>query len=446
MKKVFLVLFCMFILFSVSAQETNAENSEEYTEAENAEANKIKDSGFVFYGGVKTGILIKNSDFGGKLGDIALGEEHKYPMTFYFASFENNSRIGEAWLNAGYNWDVDKIGKFGFQMGFWAHGDVETVADVLHIGDYFLWGNFFSERLCFIGGKGGGSPISSGGWINTNWLSYTGLRLFWVDPIGISAGLIFPDPGAEGIKPVNYLSLLGAGISYKYKNWWISLQFINSPIYDDSESNYYGGLRRPAEQDPIGQAGNISFGTGIDNLYRGKGSLSIEALFTNLGEDENVGWGKNYTISPIASTFAFKTGIPLLKEKLLIEIKAKYILNQGDDAELTRAIYWGKLEIEPYISYTPFHFLSFSFAFNGAFYFDSYYLALEASPTNTYTFSPGQVPGYSPLLDYLSPYQLTFKPKVTLMIKGIDIDFGYKGIFSRDHVENIIFLDFRWMY
>jgi len=450
MNKIFLVFFIMFLLFPIYAQESDdwyadeqsASSASDAVDSETKQSEAKSEGSFFISGGVKTGLLVKNSDFGGALNSLASSEE----LTLHFASFENRARNGEAWLNTGYSGSIEGIGKFGLQMSMWAHGDLKTFNDTLHLGDHFLWANFIDDRLRFIGGQGGGAPISSGGWINADWLSYPGLRFFWVDPSGLSAGLIFPDPAETGIKPVNYLSLLGAGISFKHKNWHISAQFDNSPIYDDTESNYYGGLHRPDEQDPIGQAGNVAVGFGVENLYKGKGDLVIEAMINNLGEKEEEGRGE-YTISPVSTSFALKTGCPFT-DSIYAEIKGKYTIRQGDDPDFDnalQAIYWGKLEFEPYISFQPLNHLVFQIAVYGAIYFNSYYLALDASPTTT-QFKAGQVPGYSPLKDYLSPYEIIAKPKVSLKLPGIDIDFGYYGTFSRDHVDNIIYIDFRWMF
>lgn len=403
------------------------------------------EKGLSVSGGVKTGLLIRNRDFGGELGNLATSPDQKYPMTLHFASYENNARNGVGWLNFGYSWQADNVGNFGAQLGLWANGNINSFNDLLHLGDHFVWASFFEDRFRFIGGQGGGTPINSGGWINADWLGYTGLRLFWVDPSGISAGIIFPDPGDGGIKPVNYLSLLGAGIQYKYNDIvWASLLFDNSPIYDDSESNYYGGLHRPAEQDPIALAGNIAFGIGVNNIYGGKGQLVVEGLFTNLGEDETAGMG-NYTISPVATTIALKTGLPVIDNTLYAEVKGKYTIRQGDNGEFTSAIYWGKLELEPYISFNPISILRIDFCVYWAMYINSYYLALDNMPTS-YRFNAGQVPDYSYLRDYLSPYQLSLKPRVSLLLSGVNIDLGYTGHFSRDHVDNTIYIDFKWSF
>jgi len=393
-------------------------------------------------GGVKTGILVKNLDYGGKLGNIALGPDNKYPMTLYFASYENNALNGEGWLNASYSLNADRIGKFGLALGLWAHGDIKEFKDVVHLGDHYVWANFFDDRLRFIGGQGGGAPISSGGWINADWLSYTGFRFFWVDPIGLSVGINFPDPGWEGIKPANYFSLLGAGVAYKNDRWSISVQFDNSPIYDDSESNYYGGLHRPDDQEPIGQKGNIAVGVGVEKLYGGKGFLVIDSLFTNLGADEEQGRG-DYTISPIQMAFALKTGWPIT-DRIYAEIKAKYTISKGDADDYMSAeapAIWGKLETEPYFSFQAFPNIGFNLSVYTALYINSYYLALPVQG-----FDVGQVPGYGPLLDYLSAYYVTIKTGVTFKVGGAEVVAGYAGSFSRDHTENNIYLDCKWSF
>jgi len=316
------------------------------------------------------------------------------------------------------------------------------------MGDYFVYAKFFDDHFQFIGGQGGGSPISSGGWLGANWLSYTGLRFFLNDMMGISAGIKLPDPGSEGIKPVEYLTMLGAGVKYQHSNWFLSLQFDNSPIYDDSETSYYGGLRRPAEQQAVGVAGNIAFGAGVQNLYKGKGDLVFEALVTNLGEENIEGRGRTeaYTYSPIHATLALKTGFPL-GDQFYAEIKGKYTMNQGDSADLDRAVLWGKAEIEPYISFKPFNHFTVDLAVYYALYVNSYYLAID-----TKGYSAGQVPAHNldqdpnQIGDYLSPYQISIKPKINFNLTGVNVDFGYNGTFSRDHVNNTIFLDFRWSF
>ena len=424
MKKIFAVLLSALNLVSIHALDM--------------------ETGLFFSGGVKTGLLIKSSDYGGELGNQATNPDYKYPMTLYFSSYENHARNGEGWLSIGYSRSDEGIGKYGMQLGLWAHGDVKTYSDIVRLGDHFVWANFFDERLRFIGGQGGGTPINSGGWINADWLSYTGLRLFWVDPSGISAGINFPDPGTDGIKPVNYLSLLMAGLSYKYKNWSISLQFDNSPIYDDTEANLYGGLHRPADQDPIGLAGNIAFGIGIDKLYDDKISIVLEGLVSNLGEDEEDGKG-DYKISPVKTTFAIKTSYKT--EQLYAEIKGKYTISQGDADDPVSASSpstWGKLEFEPFVSFQTADYLRFFLSVYGALYVNSYYLALDWN--KVYQFKEGQVPGYGPLLDYLSPYFIKVKPGVGLTFGGVAMDMGYEGALSRDHIENNFYIDFKWSF
>ena len=425
MKKFLLVFVSVLVLFPIYAMDVG--------------------SGFSVGGGVKTGLLVKNSDYGNKLGTIA-GIDEKYPMSLYFASNENQAYNGVGWLTFAYSHQAESVGTFGLQLGMWANGSLKEYQDILHMGDHYLWANFFDNRLRFIGGQGGGTPISSGGWLNADWLSYTGLRFFWVDPIGLSIGVKFPDPGRDGIKPVNYFTMLGAGAGFKYENFFVSVLFDNSPIYDDSDSNYYGGLHRPDEQDPIAVKGNIAFGAGMEKLYGGKGMVAVEGLFTNLGEELiESGNGEKYHLSPIVSTFALKTGYPVT-DALYAEVKGKYTIRQGDNEDATGVANWGKFEFEPYISFKPFNLFTIHMAVYGAVYINSYYLALKPGDRIPGGFEPGQVPGHSPLLDYLSPYELSIKPKISLNLSGVDIDLGYSGSFSRDHVENTVYLDFRWQF
>lgn len=399
-------------------------------------------NGLTLGGGVKTGLELKNRDYGGKLGDIALSAE--LAPTLYFASHENDARNGEGWLNTGYS-RAEDWGKWGLQLGIWAHGNIEQFEDALHLGDHYAWANFYEDRFRFIGGQGGGTPISSGGWINADWLSYTGLRFFWVDPSGISLGINFPDPGDDELKPVNYLSMIMAGASYRYNNWWISLQFDNSPVYDDSDANYNGGLHR-INADPIAEAGNVAFGVGLDTIYNGSGFFAFDGLVTNLGEDEREGRG-NYKVSPVQTVLALKAGYPVTGT-LYTELKGKYTISHGDNDDDSAAVYWGLAEIEPYASYQAFEHIKFDLAVYGAFYINSYYLALEYSSGSAAAnqILPGQVPGYSWLLDYLSPYYFKIKPGVTFSLGGFEVVLGYEGGFSRDHVENTLFIDSRWSF
>jgi len=410
---------------------------------------RIQAAGFYVGGGVRTGLLIRHRDFGGRLGNIATGPGQKYPMTLYFASYQNNARIGEAWVNLGYSWDVEDIGTFGFRMGLWAHGGtVGAFQDTVHLGDRFVWANFLDNRLRFVGGQGGGSPISSGGWINANWLSYTGLRFFWVDPSGLSLGIILPDPGEEGISPVNYLTMLGAGASFRQDNWWVSLQIDNSPIYDDTDGNFYGGLRRPAEQEPIAMAGNIALGMGVTDLFDGRGFVTVECMFVNLGEEAEAGLG-NYTISPVSTVFALRVGYQIT-DYVSAELRGRFTMRQGDPSDFmtaTQAVHWGRLEVEPHVRFAPFDNLRFDLSLNWTMFINSYYLALDTTTAvSGFMFSAGQVPGFPPLLDFLSPFQATVRPRVVFNLAGMEMTLGYTGIFSRDQVNNTMFLDFRWMF
>jgi hypothetical protein len=416
MKKIIVGLLALFMLNSIQALDM--------------------DNGLTIGGGVKTGLEVKNRDYGGKLGDAAPGEE--LSPTLYFASHENESRNGEGWFTLDYSSPQEDWGSWGLRLGAWAHGNLEKFDDVLHLGDHYLWANFLDDRLQFKGGQGGGTPITSGGWINADWLSYTGLRLFWVDPAGFAVGINFPAP-EEDIKPVNYLSTVMIGALYKPGNFWLSLQFDNSPIYDDSEANYYGGLHRRADQEPIAEAGNVAFGIGVDNLYGGKGLLAFDGLVTNLGKDELKGVG-SYKITPVETILALKTGYPFTDE-VYAELKGKYTISQGDNEDNTASAYWGKMEFEPYVHYQAFDFLRFHLSIYGALYINSYYLDQDVLGV-----TKGQVAGYSSLLDYLSAYYITFKPGATFSFGGAEVVLGYEGGFSRDHVENTVYVDLRWSF
>jgi len=365
-------------------------------------------------------------------------------MTLYFASYQNNARIGEAWLNFGGSWQIAGMGSFGLNIGLWAHGGTADDRDTVRLGDRFVWANFIDGRLRFIGGQGGGTPITSGGWLNADWLGYAGLRFFWVDPSGLSLGLILPDPGDEGVSPVNYLSMLGFGVGFRHEAFHASVQFDNSPIYDDRDANFYGGLRRPAEQDPIAMSGNIAVGVGMNAGERG--SVTLEGMFTNLGEEAAAGMGR-YTISPVSSTFAVTADFRATAA-VNVGLRGSYTVRQGDAPDFDRAgqaVNWGRLEIEPHFSVRPADFLRFDFSLNWTHFVNSFYLALDATVAGSRFFA-GQVPGYTPLLDYLSPFIATVRPRLILNLAGAEITLGYTGIFSRDQLNNAVFADFRWMF
>jgi hypothetical protein len=388
-------------------------------------------------GGVKAGLQIKNSDYAGKLEGIAHSGE--YPLTLFFASRENDAYNGEGWLEFGYS-----AGNWGLKLGAWSHGDIKKYDDTLHLGDHYFWANFFDSRFRLIGGQGGGTPISSGGWINADWLSYTGVRLFWVDPSGLSAGINFTAPEAEGIKPADYFSTIMFGVKYDAGVFWLDFMAANNPIYDDSEATYDGGLHDRGEK--IAQAGNIAFGIGAP-LLDGRLNLAFDGMVTNLGEEDvpTAGSG-NYGISPVETTLALKGGFSVT-EKIYAELKAKYIINQGDNADDTGAATWGRLAVEPYVSYQMFDFVKLQFSFNLTWYINSYYLAVGATPAASRRLEAGQVPPYPWAFDYYSQYQLTLEPSMIFSVfNGGSIVTGYKGNFSRDHVENSIYVDFRWAF
>jgi hypothetical protein len=398
--------------------------------------------GFSIGGGVKSGLLIKNSDYAGNLD--GLNPPNEYPMTLFFASKDNEAYKGEGWLNFSYAAE-----DWGLNLSFWSHGDLKSFNDAVHLGDHYLWANMLDNRFRFIGGQGGGAPISTGGWLNADWLGYTGLRLFWVDPSGFSIGVNFPDPDdgakAEGIKPVTYFSMIMAGAGYRLDNFWVSLIFDNNPIYDDSDNNYDGGLHRPPDAEPIAQSGNIAFGIGAENMFAGKGMAAFDGMVTNLGEDETVSSANGaYTISPIVTTLALKAGYPVT-DSLFVELKAKYTTRQGDNADDTASAAWGKFEIEPYTSYRIIDNLTIELAVNYAAYINSFYLA-EKAVINARSLQAGWVAPYAWAYDYYSAWQLALRPAVIYTFGGAKMILGYEGGFSRDHVENTIYVDFRWSF
>jgi hypothetical protein len=387
-------------------------------------------------GGVKTGFQMRNSDYAGTLEGVAHGAE--YPLTLFFASRENDAYNGEGWLNFGYaeeNW--------GLGLGAWSHGDIQKYEDTLHLGDHYFWVNFFDKRLRIIGGQGGGTPISSGGWVNADWLSYTGLRLFWVDPSGLSAGINFTAPEAAGIKPVDYLSTIMAGVRYDAGTFWLAFMIANSPIYDDSESNYDGGIHDRGEK--IAQAGNIAFGLGT-SLLGNRLNLALDGMATNLGEDDVPTDGPgNYKISPVEMTLALKGGFSIT-ERLYTELKLKHTISNGDNAEDTASSVWGCFAFEPYAGYQLYDFLKLQISFNLNYYINSYYLALDCSPVANRTLKAGQAPPYPWAYDYYSRYLCSVEPGMVFTVFGATVVVGYKGTFSRDHVENSLYADFRWAF
>ncbi|MDR0645278.1 MAG: hypothetical protein LBG05_10335 [Treponema sp.] len=399
--------------------------------------------GFSLSGGVKTGLMMKNSDYSGNLNGLNVNNE--YPLTLYFASAEEEAYNGEGWLSFNFKQE-NEVMQYGLNLGAWSRGDLTNWNDVMHLGDHYLWVNFFQNKLQIKGGQGGGTPITSGGWLGADWLGYTGVRMFWVDPTGVSVGINFPDPGKDGVKPVNYLSTIMVGAKYEDKQtglYWISIMWDNNPIYDDSESDYDGGLHRTKEvmDNPIGLSGNAAFGIGVTNIFDGKGNVSIDGIISNIGENALFsGHGVNYKIPQLKSTFALKVDYPATNE-LAVEIKGKYILTHGDNANLNGSQTWGELQVEPYISYQAFSFVKAELSVNYTQYINSYYLAEKV-----YNFDAGQVPGYQPLLDYVSTYQITVKPSIVFSFSGITAAIGYNGVFSRDHLKNKIFLDARWSF
>jgi hypothetical protein len=396
--------------------------------------------GFSLSGGLKTGVMMKNLDHSGKLDELDTNNE--YPPTLYFASAENEAYNGEGWLNFKFEQEYQTL-KYGLNLGMWSRGGLKNWNDVVHLGDHYLWVNFLQNRLQIKGGQGGGTPITSGGWLGADWLGYNGIRIFWVDPIGVSAGVNFPDPGARGAKPINYISTIIVGAKYKSDLYWISLIWDNNPIYDDSEADFDGGLHRTIEvrDNPIGLSGNAAFGLGLTDVFGGKGNVSIDGVISNIGENDVPSThGTTYKISQLKSTFALKSDYPI-NDKLRIELKAKYIVSQGDNADLSGAETWGQLQVEPYVSYRALGFAKAELSVNFTQYIDSYYLAIKALD-----FDAGQVPRVDSLADYVSSYKITVKPGVEFSFSKMKVVIGYHGVYSRSRLENKIFLDARWSF
>lgn len=391
-------------------------------------------------GGVKTGLEIKNSDFAGNLEGV--GHTQEYPMTLYFASKDNEAYNGEGWFEFAYSSKRD----WGLKLTGWAHGSLKRYDDSLHLGDHYLWVNLFDDQFRFIGGQGGGSPISTGGWLNADWLSYNGIRLFYVSPFGFSIGINLVDPGNEGIKPVEYLTTVMLGVKYEHQGFWMSAMLDNNPVYDDSDANYDGGLHRLPGQPPIGLAGNVAFGAGVNSFADGRLNLAFDGIITNIGEDDVPGFG-DYKISPVETTLALKSGFSFTKE-IYAELKAKYTMKDGDNGDNTATTSWGCFAVEPYASFAVHEGVKLQASVNFAWYINSYYLAVPVSPTaNGTLLEAGQVPSYPWAFDYYSSYQLTIDPSLVFSIfGGGSVITGYKGTFSRDHVENSIYVDFRWAF
>ena len=400
-------------------------------------------SGFSLGGGVKTGFEIKNSDYTGKLEGI--GHTREYPATLYFASRDNEAYNGEGWFKFNYSGGLDSV-NWGLGLGGWAHGDLKNYEDAFHLGDHYLWAHFFQDQFQIIGGQGGGTPISTGGWLNADWLSYNGIRVFYVSHFGLSLGINFVDPGSGGIKPVEYLTTIMLGAKYEIQNFWAALILDNNPIYDDSDANYDGGLHgyRPL----IGQAGNLGLGVGLNNIYAGSGAAALDMIIANLGEDHiTSSLNPGYVYTPVEITAALKTGRPWFGGKFYTEFKAKHLVKQGDNADCTGPAVWGLLTLEPYISYEILPNFKAEFSVTPNFYINSYYLALDITPNASgKKYTSGQIPAIEALGDYASTYTLSVNPKIRYTLAGAAFVLGYEGIFSRDHVENILYIDFRWSF
>jgi hypothetical protein len=404
-------------------------------------------SGFTLGGGVKTGFEIKSSDYSGKLEGI--GHAQEYPMTLYFASRDNEAYNGEGWFNLNYSGNIDGV-NWGAGLSGWAHGNLKEYQDVFHLGDHYLWANFLDGQFRVIGGQGGGTPISTGGWLNADWLGYNGIRLFFISPFGLSVGINMADPGPEGIEPVEYLTTIMAGVKYEYGGIWAAFVFDNNPIYDDSDGNYDGGLhyRDDKHRPVIGQAGNIGAGVGMNGIYAGNGMVALDVIATNIGEDHvTSSVNSGYKYSPIEITAALKTGYPWFGGKLYTEFKAKYFIKQGDNADYTGPVAWGVLTLEPYISYEIFSGIKAELSVTPNFYINSYYLALDITPNASGTkYTAGQIASVAAVGDYASTITCSVNPKLSIGIGGATIVLGYEGTLSRDHVENTLYVDMRWAF
>jgi hypothetical protein len=366
-------------------------------------------------------------------------------MTLYFASRDNEAYNGEGWFNLKYSGSLDEM-NWGIGFGAWAHGDLKDYQDAFHMGDHYLWANFLDDQLRFIGGEGGGTPISTGGWLNADWLGYTGLRLFYISPFGLSLGINFADPGKDGIKPVEYLTTIMLGAKYEYRRLWASIMFDNNPIYDDSDANYDGGLHgyRPL----IGQAGNVGLGVGMNNIYGEAGMAALDMIIANLGEDHIISaLNSQYKYSPVEVTAALKTGYPFFDGRLYAEFKAKYLVKWGDNATITGTAVWGLFTLEPYISCEIFPGLKAEFSLAPNFYINSYYLALDITPdASGRKYTSGQIPAVPAAGDYASLYTVSVNPKLSFTLAGATLVLGYEGIYSRDHAENTAYIDLRWAF
>jgi hypothetical protein len=237
------------------------------------------------------------------------------------------------------------------------------------------------------------------------------------------------------------------GASYEYENFKAAIMFDNNPIYDDLEANYDGGLHRDPDVDPIAQSGNIGFGLGLDKIFGGKGDIIFDGMVTNLGEDDiNSTGSTSYKISPVRTYLALKAGYPII-DPLYVELKAKYSIRQGDNADNTASAAWGKFEIEPYVRYQIIENLKFDLSVNITNYINSYYLALPVTPNiSSPALKAGQVAPYPWAYDYYSSWQIILKPAFTYKYGGAAMILGYEGQYSRDHAKNSLYMDFRWSF
>jgi hypothetical protein len=240
------------------------------------------------------------------------------------------------------------------------------------------------------------------------------------------------------------------GVKYEYRGIWGTLMFDNNPIYDDSDANYDGGLHyydysyRPL----IGQAGNLGLGVGMNGVYAGDGMIALDMIVANLGEDHvTSSVNSGYKYSPVEITAALKTGYPWLGGKLYTEFKAKYLVRRGDNADFTGPAVWGLFTLEPYFSYEILPGFKAELSVTPNFYINSYYLALDATPNASgVKYTAGQIAPAAAVGDFASTYTCSVNPKLNFGIGGATVVLGYEGTFSRDHVENTVYVDMRWAF
>jgi hypothetical protein len=105
------------------------------------------------------------------------------------------------------------------------------------------------------------------------------------------------------------------------------------------------------------------------------------------------------------------------------------------------------LTLEPYIRCEIVPGFKAELSVTPNIYINSYYVALEVTPNATgVKYGAGQSAPVSAVGDYASLYTCSVNPKLSLGIGGVTIALGYEGFFSRDHVENTVYIDMRWAF